>query len=57
MRYHPAIIAQAWMTLERMNPGRMFLGIGSGEALNDVPVGDKWPARRTRSLSALRRMD
>ena len=43
-RYHPAIIAQAWMTLERMNPGRMFLGIGSGEALNEVPVGDEWPA-------------
>jgi coenzyme F420-dependent glucose-6-phosphate dehydrogenase len=43
-RYHPALIAQAWMTLERLNPGRMFLGIGSGEALNEVPVGDDWPA-------------
>jgi coenzyme F420-dependent glucose-6-phosphate dehydrogenase len=42
-RYHPALIAQAWMTLERLNPGRMFLGIGSGEALNEVPVGDDWP--------------
>src|SRR6201989_5993 len=42
-RYHPALIAQAWMTLERMFPGRMFLGIGSGEALNEVPVGDEWP--------------
>src|SRR3954454_16794859 len=31
-RYHPALIAQAWMTLERMFPGRPFLGIGSGEA-------------------------
>jgi coenzyme F420-dependent glucose-6-phosphate dehydrogenase len=43
-RYHPAIIAQAWMTLERLNPGRMYLGIGSGEALNEVPVGDDWPS-------------
>jgi coenzyme F420-dependent glucose-6-phosphate dehydrogenase len=43
-RYHPALIAQAWMTLERLNPGRMFLGIGSGEALNEVPVGDDWPS-------------
>jgi coenzyme F420-dependent glucose-6-phosphate dehydrogenase len=42
-RYHPALIAQAWMTLERLFPGRMFLGIGSGEALNEVPVGDDWP--------------
>jgi coenzyme F420-dependent glucose-6-phosphate dehydrogenase len=42
-RYHPALIAQAWMTLERLNPGRMFLGIGSGEALNEVPIGDDWP--------------
>jgi coenzyme F420-dependent glucose-6-phosphate dehydrogenase len=43
-RYHPALIAQAWMTLERLFPGRMFLGIGSGEALNEVPVGDDWPS-------------
>jgi coenzyme F420-dependent glucose-6-phosphate dehydrogenase len=43
-RYHPALIAQAWMTLERMFPGRPYLGIGSGEALNEVPVGDDWPS-------------
>src|SRR3954447_10670527 len=43
-RYHPGLIAQAWATLERMFPGRAFLGIGSGEALNEVPVGDDWPA-------------
>jgi len=43
-RYHPALIAQAWMTLERLFPGRPFLGIGSGEALNEVPVGDDWPS-------------
>ena len=45
-RYHPGLIAQAWATLERLFPGRMFLGIGSGEALNEVPVGDPWPTRR-----------
>src|SRR3954453_6322966 len=43
-RYHPALIAQAWMTLERLFPGRPFRGIGSGEALNEVPVGDDWPS-------------
>jgi coenzyme F420-dependent glucose-6-phosphate dehydrogenase len=43
-RYHPALIAQAWMTLERMYPGRPYLGVGSGEALNEVPLGDDWPS-------------
>jgi coenzyme F420-dependent glucose-6-phosphate dehydrogenase len=52
-RYHPALIAQAWMTLERMFPGRPFLGIGSGEALNEIPVGDDWPSPGDQ----IRRMD
>jgi coenzyme F420-dependent glucose-6-phosphate dehydrogenase len=43
-RYHPAMIAQAWATLEHLFPGRPYLGIGSGEALNEVPVGDEWPS-------------
>ena len=43
-RFHPALIAQAWMTFERMYPGRPYLGFGSGEALNEVPVGDDWPS-------------
>lgn len=42
-RYHPALIAQAWATLEAMYPGRPYLGIGSGEALNEVPVSGEWP--------------
>src|SRR4051795_6872714 len=60
-RYHPALIAQAWMTLERMFPGRPFLGVGSGEALNEVPVGDDWPSpadqvsRMAEGLSIIRR--
>jgi coenzyme F420-dependent glucose-6-phosphate dehydrogenase len=61
-RYHPALIAQAWMTLERLFPSRMFLGIGSGEALNEVPVGDDWPsvgdqiARMEEALSIIDRL-
>ena len=43
-RFHPALIAQAGMTFERMYPGRPYLGFGSGEALNEVPVGDDWPS-------------
>jgi coenzyme F420-dependent glucose-6-phosphate dehydrogenase len=43
-RYHPVLIAQAWATLEVMYPGRPYLGIGSGEALNEVPLGAEWPS-------------
>src|SRR3954462_475920 len=43
-RYHPVLIAQAWATLERMYPGRPFLGVGSGEALNESPLGARWPS-------------
>jgi coenzyme F420-dependent glucose-6-phosphate dehydrogenase len=43
-RYHPVLIAQAWATLETMYPGRPYLGIGSGEALNEVPLGAEWPS-------------
>jgi coenzyme F420-dependent glucose-6-phosphate dehydrogenase len=42
-RYHPLLIAQAWATLEEMFPGRPFLGLGSGEALNEAPLGTGWP--------------
>jgi len=42
-RYHPVLIAQAWATLETMFPGRPYLGIGSGESLNESPLGAEWP--------------
>ncbi len=42
-RHHPVQIAQAWATLELLFPGRPFLGFGSGEALNEVPLGEEWP--------------
>ncbi len=42
-RYHPVLIAQAWATLEEMFPERPYLGIGSGEALNESPLGAEWP--------------
>jgi coenzyme F420-dependent glucose-6-phosphate dehydrogenase len=43
-RYHPVLIAQAWATLELMYPGRPYLGFGSGEALNEAPLGEGWPS-------------
>ena len=61
-RYHPGMIAQAWATLERLYPGRMWLGFGSGEALNEVPVGDPWPPvgdqirRMEEALNIIRRL-
>lgn len=41
--YHPGLIAQAFMSLEELYPGRVYLGTGSGEALNEVPLGLDWP--------------
>ena len=40
LRYHPAIVAQVFATLGYMFPQRVFLGIGRGEALNEVPSGN-----------------
>lgn len=47
-RYHPAIIAQAAATLEAMYPGRFWLGLGAGEALNEHIVGEYWPEAPAR---------
>jgi len=41
--YHPALVAQAFMSLEELYPGRVFLGAGSGEAVNETPLGLDWP--------------
>ncbi|HZP72369.1 MAG TPA: TIGR03557 family F420-dependent LLM class oxidoreductase [Gaiellaceae bacterium] len=43
-RYHPALVAQAFATLEDLFPGRVFLGYGSGESLNESPFGYDWPS-------------
>lgn len=41
--YHPGLVAQAFMSLEELYPGRVFLGVGSGEAVNETPLGMDWP--------------
>ena len=48
-RYHPAIIAQAAATLAVMYPGRFWLAIGSGEALNEGITGMPWPRKADRT--------
>jgi coenzyme F420-dependent glucose-6-phosphate dehydrogenase len=47
-RYNPAVIAQAFATLGCLAPGRIILGVGSGESLNEVPVGIEWPEQKER---------
>src|SRR5215211_6587417 len=48
IRTHPAVIAQAAATSAAMMPGRFFLGVGTGEALNEHVVGAQWPALPVR---------
>ena len=48
-RYHPAVIAQAAATLGAMFPGRFWLGLGAGEALNEHVIGGDWPEIGIRS--------
>jgi coenzyme F420-dependent glucose-6-phosphate dehydrogenase len=48
LRYHPAIVAQAFATLAYMYPDRIFLGLGAGEALNESPLGYVWPTPKQR---------
>ena len=48
-RYHPAVIAHAAATLGAMYPGRFWLGLGAGEALNEHIVGGEWPEVGVRS--------
>lgn len=48
VRIHPAIIAQAGATAACLMPGRFFLGVGSGEALNEHILGDRWPPAPVR---------
>lgn len=48
IRIHPAIIAQAAATAAAMMPGRFFLGVGSGENLNEHILGDHWPPANVR---------
>jgi len=62
-RYHPSIVAQVFGTLGAMFPGRVILGVGTGESLNEVPAtGMKWPetkerfARMREAIQLIRRL-
>jgi len=56
LRYHPALIAQAFATMQVIHGQRVILGLGTGEALNEIPLGFSWPPlreRRARLIEAL----
>ena len=61
-RYNPAIIAQAFASLDVLYTGRIGLGVGTGEAMNEVPVGFDWPsadirlARTTEAIQIIRKL-
>jgi coenzyme F420-dependent glucose-6-phosphate dehydrogenase len=51
LRYHPSVIAQAFATLGVLAPGRVFLGVGTGESMNETPVtGEAFPGRKERRM-------
>lgn len=48
-RYNPAVVAEVFASLSALAPGRIFLGVGSGEALNEQAATGEWPAWSERS--------
>jgi coenzyme F420-dependent glucose-6-phosphate dehydrogenase len=51
MRYHPSIVAQSFGTLGCLAPGRVILGVGTGEAMNETPAtAAEWPGAKERRL-------
>jgi coenzyme F420-dependent glucose-6-phosphate dehydrogenase len=49
LRYHPSVVAQSFATLGCLTPGRVFLGVGTGEAMNETPAtGQDFPGRKER---------
>jgi coenzyme F420-dependent glucose-6-phosphate dehydrogenase len=53
VRYHPALVAQMAATIGSLMPGRFWLGLGTGENLNEHIYGDRWPGVDVR-ISMLR---
>ncbi|WP_410535813.1 TIGR03885 family FMN-dependent LLM class oxidoreductase [Streptomyces sp. KL2] len=47
-RYHPAVLAQAAATLTQMHPGRLWVALGTGQALNEHITGAPWPGKEER---------
>ncbi len=51
LRYHPSVVAQSFATLGCLAPERVFLGVGTGEAMNETPAtGEEFPGRKERRM-------
>ena len=48
LRYHPAIVVQAFASLAYIYPKRIFLELGAGEPINEISLGYEWPSPRER---------
>ena len=57
MRTHPAIVAQAAATTADLMPKRFFLGVGTGEALNEHIIGERWPSADERRAMLVEAID
>lgn len=57
IRQHPAIVAQAAATVAELSGGRFFLGVGTGEALNEHVTGGLWPAIEVRQAMLAEAID
>jgi coenzyme F420-dependent glucose-6-phosphate dehydrogenase len=53
LRYHPAVIAQAAATIDNFAPGRTYLAVGTGEALNEYAATGSWPDHPERQAMML----
>ena len=51
-RYHPAVLAQAAATIGEMYEGRLWLALGSGEAINEAITGEYWPDKEERNATS-----
>jgi coenzyme F420-dependent glucose-6-phosphate dehydrogenase len=59
LRYHPALVAQAFATMHAIYGDRVILGVGTGEGMNEIPLGFSWPTireRRARVVEAIKIM-
>jgi coenzyme F420-dependent glucose-6-phosphate dehydrogenase len=57
-RYHPSVVAQAFGTLACLYPDRLFLGVGTGEAMNEVPATAlDWPGAKERRMRLAEAID
>src|SRR3954466_2561604 len=56
-RYHPAVVAQAAATLAEMFPGRFWLAVGTGQALNESVTGEPWPDKPERRAALREAVD